>query len=127
MKKIIITGGSEGIGFELAKALAAEGNQLTLVSRNAEKLEHAVKSLSGSGHDFRAADLSRKDEVHAVADLMSATHYDVLINCAGVGMYGRFEELPLDRQVAMMNLNMTALTVLSLRFIQTAKSGDALV
>ncbi|MCW3125651.1 MAG: putative oxidoreductase, family, partial [Bacteroidetes bacterium] len=67
------------------------------------------------------------DDVHIVSDHLAANHYDVLINNAGVGMYGRFEELAMPEQAAMMNLNMTALTKLSLTYLQHARKGDTLV
>lgn len=127
MKKIIITGASDGIGLEIARLLAREGNTLTLVARSQEKLERAFSEFPGSGHTFLVADLCKKDEVHKVDELMERQHYDVLINNAGVGMYGRFDEMPFPDQVQMMNLNMTAVTRLSYSFIRQAKEGDALV
>ena len=93
MKKIIITGASDGIGLEIARLLAREGNTLTLVARSQEKLERAFSEFLGSGHTFLVADLCKKDEVHKVDELMERQHYDVLINNAGVGMYGRFDEI----------------------------------
>ncbi len=127
MKKILITGASDGIGLETARLLAQQGNQLMLVARNKAKLETAVAALPGKGHALLVADLSKKTDVHTVADHISAANYDVLINNAGVGMYGRFEELPLDQQAAMMHLNMYGLTILSHSFLKHAKQGDSLV
>jgi len=127
MKKMIITGASDGIGLEIAKQLAQKGNQLLLVARNKEKLEKAIESLPGKEHRFLAADLSKKDDAHAIADHISQNRYDVLINNAGVGMYGRFEEMPLSEQLNMVNLNVYGLTVLSHSFIKNAKKGDSLV
>jgi short-subunit dehydrogenase len=127
MKKVLITGASEGIGMEVAKLLAQEGNQLTLVARNKEKLQNVVRSLPGNGHSFIVADLSQKAEVDALKENIDANKYDVFINNAGVGMYGRFTELPLSDQVKMMTLNNTALTVLSYFYLGQAKNGDALI
>jgi short-subunit dehydrogenase len=127
MKKIIITGGSDGIGLELAKLLAQKGNQLLLVVRNKEKLEKAIETLPGKEHRFRVSDLSKKEDVHAIADHISQNHYDVLVNNAGAGMYGRFEEMELSEQIKMVNLNIYALTSLSYHFIKNAKKGDSLV
>ena len=58
---------------------------------------------------------------------MAARHYDVLINNAGAGLYGRFAELPLDDQLRMMRLNMESVSVLSHAYLCQAKPGDALV
>lgn len=125
--KILITGASEGIGLEVAKLLAASNNVITLVARNKDKLEKAVASLNGSGHRIIAADLSKRVDVDALKEQMDTNRYDVLINNAGVGMYGRFTEMPLDEQVQMMNLNITAITALSYFYLRQAKTGDALV
>jgi short-subunit dehydrogenase len=127
MKKILITGASDGIGLEIARLLAQKGNQLLLVARNSEKLEKALVTLSGTGHRMLAADLSKKEDVHVVAGEMEKNHYDVLVNNAGAGMYGRFEQMAYHDQVTMMNLNMTALMVLSHAYIKNSKPGDSLV
>jgi short-subunit dehydrogenase len=127
MKRILVTGGSDGIGLEIARLLAAEGDRLTLVARNKEKLTKALESLPGTGHTAMTADLSKKDEVHIIADHLTEIHYDVLINSAGIGLYGRFDELPLSQQVAMMQLNMVGLTALSHFYLKSARPGDSLV
>ena len=127
MKKIIITGGSDGIGLELAKLLAQNGNQLLLVARNKEKLEKAIATLPGKDHRFMVSDLSKKEDTHAIIDHLTQNHYDVLVNNAGVGMYGRFEEMPLSEQINMVNLNIYALTALSYHYLKTARKGDSLV
>jgi len=127
MKKILITGGSDGIGLATARLLAADGTQLTLVARNSTKLQAAVRSLPGSGHQFFAADLATPEGVSLIAQLIDEIRFDVFINNAGVGIYGRFVEEPLDQQLAIMRLNMEALTVLAHHYLRQARSGDALV
>ncbi len=127
MKKILITGASDGIGLEIARLLAKEGNQLLLVARDKVKLEAAIQNLPGKEHRYLVADLSKKDDAHVIADQITQNHYDVLINNAGVGMYGRFEEMPLSQQVNMINLNIIGLTLLSYAYIKNAKKGDSLV
>jgi short-subunit dehydrogenase len=127
MKNVLITGGSDGIGLDIAKLLASQGDNITLVARNSEKLENALKSLPGKGHTFMTADLSKKDDIHAVARHMEQNHYDVLVNCAGVGMYGRFDELPLGDQISMIQLNIFSVTVLCHNYIHHARRGDAIL
>ena len=128
MPDILITGGSDGIGLAVAKLLAAEGDtRVTLVARNEARLREAVAQLPGAGHDFIAADLSQPEGIDVVAKRLAARHYDVLINNAGAGLYGRFEELPLDDQLRMMRLNMESVSVLSHAYLRGAKPGDALV
>jgi short-subunit dehydrogenase len=125
--KILITGASDGIGLDAAKILASKNNEITLVARSKDKLEKALASLQGKGHQIIVADLRKKDDVDALKEKIEANNYEVFINNAGVGMYGRFTEMPLSEQVKMMNLNMNALTALSYFYLNHAKKGDALV
>ncbi|WP_413670139.1 SDR family NAD(P)-dependent oxidoreductase [Mucilaginibacter sp. Mucisp86] len=127
MKKVLITGASGGIGLETARQLAAKGYQLTLVARSEEKLSKAVKDLGGTGHTILVADLTNKDDLQKLVDHLKTEKYDVLINNAGAGIYGKFIEIPLDEQLATMQLNINALVTLSYTFLQNAKQGDALV
>jgi uncharacterized protein len=125
---ILITGGSDGIGLAAAKVLAAPGDtRVTLVARSEAKLEEAVAQLPGEGHDLVAADLAEAEGIDLVARRLAARHYDVLINNAGAGLYGRFAELPLDDQLRMMRLNVESVSVLSHAYLRRAKPGDALV
>lgn len=127
MKKALITGASGGIGLETARQLAAKGYQLTLVARNEEKLNRAVKDWDGTGHSIFAADLTNKDDLQKLVGHLKTEKYDVLINNAGAGIYGKFIDIPLEDQLATMQLNMDALVTLSYAFLQNASSGDALV
>lgn len=127
MKKVLITGASGGIGLETAKLLAHKGYLLTLVARNEQKLAEAAGQLSGQGHTYLVADLTNKEDVERIATHLDNGQYDVLINNAGAGLYGKFTELPLDSQIGTMFLNMGALTMLSYAFLKNAKAGDSLV
>lgn len=127
MKKALITGASGGIGLETAKLLANKGYQLTLVARNEQKLAEAISRLGGQGHTYLAADLTNKEDVERIAAELQQGRYDLLINNAGAGLYGKFTELPLDSQIETMFLNMGALTMLSYAFLKNAKAGNALV
>jgi short-subunit dehydrogenase len=128
MTDVLITGGSDGIGLAVAKLLAAAGDtRVTLVARNEDKLREAVAQLPGTGHELIAADLSAPEGMDLVVRRLAERHYDVLINNAGAGLYGRFAELPLDDQLRMMRLNMESVTVLSHAYLGGSKPGDALV
>lgn len=89
-KTILITGSSDGIGFALAKKLAAMGHHVLLNGRNAAKLAQAEKIISeianGGKVESYLCDLSRMSNVIALADTVTEKHdnLDVLINNAGV-------------------------------------------
>jgi hypothetical protein len=90
LKKILITGATDGIGLKTAKVLAAPGHTLLIHGRNPAKLERAVQdvaALTGAGPiEPHLADLTRISEVEALAESVKARHgtLDVLINNAGV-------------------------------------------
>jgi hypothetical protein len=127
MKKALITGASGGIGLETARQLAQQNYQVTLVARNRDRLEQALSSLSGSGHTILVADLNNTEDLKKLTAHLRTEKYDVLINNAGNGTYGKFTDIPLEDQLATMQLNMQALVTLSYSFLQKAVKGDALV
>lgn len=127
MKKVLITGASGGIGLETAKLLASKKYQLTLVARSKDKLEKALSALTGSGHSIRVADLTKQEDLQELVKHIQTEKYDVLINNAGAGIYGKFVDIPLADQLSDMNLNMNALVILSHAFLQRAAGGDTLI
>ena len=127
MKKALITGASGGIGLETARQLAQQNYQVTLVARNRDRLEKALSSLSGNGHTILVADLNNNEDLQKLTTHLLTEKYDVLVNNAGNGTYGKFTDIPLEDQLATMQLNMQALVALSYSFLQNAVKGDALV
>lgn len=126
-KTAMVTGASGGIGLEFAERLAGEGHAVTLVARSRGKLEAIAQRLKGSGHRVLEADLSVPADSARVAADVRASKYDVLINNAGVGVYGAFAEMPLPNTQAMLRLNIDSLVELSHAYLQGAKAGDALI
>ena len=115
---IMITGASSGIGLALAQALAARGANLILVARSADKLQRVAADLVRQ-HGVRAhaivADLGvsgAAEEAYAQACALGLTPH-ILINNAGFATYGRFESLPLARQLDEIALNCRAVVALS--------------
>jgi len=119
---VLVTGASSGIGLELAKCFAAEGCRLVLVSRNAPALEKLTAELCRT-HNIEVivlpADLSQPETpVRIFAELNSAgIQVDVLVNNAGFGAHGDFHELPLSRQLDIVQVNVNALVHLTGLFL----------
>ena len=114
----LITGGSGGIGAELAKLFARDGYDLVLAARGADQLEQTAAMLHRT-YGIRAAtcacDLSQADGVTSLIQYVidNAFQIDVLVNNAGFGGYGLFHETPFDQERDMLSVNIAALTALT--------------
>lgn len=116
----LITGASSGIGLELARCFAAGGFDLVLVARRKEELDRLAADLAKT-HGIKARTIA-KDLSHpaAPAELfreLKDTNVDVLVNNAGFATYGPFAEIPIERELQEIQLNVTALTHLSKLFV----------
>jgi len=111
MPTALITGASSGIGLELARIFAGKGYGLVLVARNKQRLEEIAAELKPASVKVIAKDLSLGGAAEEIQrDVPKA---DVLVNNAGFTVFGKFAETPLAEELSMMQLNMTALVVLT--------------
>ena len=116
-KTALITGGSRGLGLQMAEALGEQGAKLVVSSRKQSELDEAVAHLKGLGYDASAiaADLSREDQIGPfVAEALNRLgHIDILINNAGASWGAPAEDYPLEAWDKVMNLNVRSIFLVS--------------
>src|SRR5947208_239857 len=115
---VLITGASSGIGRELAKCFAADKCRLILVARSGRELQSLADEVrSRDKVDTRVftVDLARPEAATQLMNHVQTAGWkvDVLVNNAGFGAQGLFTELALDRQLQMLQVNITTLTHLT--------------
>jgi len=134
MAQVLITGGSSGIGLELAKQFAADGYEIILTASNADKLLTAKRIIEEkypvqvSTYTF---DLAKQGVAEMLYLAVKADGHviDVLVNNAGIGTIGATEQIPLEKDELLMVLNMmtpVVLTKLFLKDMYARKSGRIL-
>lgn len=116
MPTALITGASAGIGLELARIFANSGYDLILVARDQARLEKLAAELKPACVRVIASDLSLPDSPEELHRLTGKV--DVLVNNAGFGVYGKFADNKLSEELNMMQLNMTALVILTKLYAQ---------
>ncbi|CAJ1316836.1 SDR family NAD(P)-dependent oxidoreductase [Paenibacillus nuruki] len=130
-KVALVTGASSGIGEAYARELAARGSHVIVVARSKDKLETLAKELKdscGVNTYALASDLSKPEAARELAEQIKALglKVNILINNAGFGTHGRFEETPIDRYREMVDLNISSLMDMTAQFLpymQQQKDG----
>ena len=116
-KTALVTGGSRGLGLQMAHALGDAGARIMISSRKAEDLELAVVELQDSGIDARwiAADCAREEDLRRLADetLERLGAVDILVNNAGAAWGAPAEDFPVAAWDKVMNLNVRGYFILS--------------
>ncbi|MGH7949972.1 MAG: SDR family NAD(P)-dependent oxidoreductase, partial [Candidatus Binataceae bacterium] len=134
MPTALITGASSGFGEEFARQLARRKFDLVLTARRKDRLEIVAadaKRLGASNATVIAADLGTpgapRDIQRQLSDAKIAVDY--LVNNAGFGTRGRFDRLPLEREIEQVNLNVTALVALTGLFVpdMVARGGGTII
>ena len=110
MRKILISGGSSGLGLELAKVYGMNGFQIIIVGRSVEKLESALNTLNSVGVSavrIYNCDISKNEDVKILLQKLTQDHkqIDRLINCAGVGYFGELSSLENSQIKTMTEVN----------------------
>jgi short-subunit dehydrogenase len=120
----LITGASSGIGAALASVFAEHGHELVLVARRAANLSAVADRIERAGRarpQVLTVDLARSDASDRIDRelVMRGLEPAIVINNAGLGLFGEASQLDRSAQLAMIDLNVRALTDLSLRWIET--------
>ena len=124
--KALITGASSGMGRDMAKILSQKGYDLILVARDEKKLEEVKKQLK-TETKIVVMDISKEENCKKIYE--ENKDIDILINNAGFGDCGHFEETSLDKDIQMIHTNIIAyhiLTKLYLKEMITKDSGKIL-
>lgn len=128
-KRAVISGASAGIGLEFTKQLHALGASVHLIARRESLLEEQVRQLLAvrpESASYDCADLTDPAALRGVADSLRSSTVDILINNAGFGSFGAFEQLDIEREKQMVALNVNATIELAHAVIpqmKAAKSG----
>ena len=116
-RNALITGGSRGLGLQLAHALGEAGARVMLCARKADELEVAVADLQAAGIDARwvAADCAKEEDIHRLASetLQRMGDVDILVNNAGAAWGAPAEDHPVAAWDKVMNLNIRGYFILS--------------
>ncbi len=116
-KTALVTGGSRGLGLQIAEALGEAGAKVMLTSRKAEDLEESAAHLKGAGIEaiWLAADLSQASEIVRVAQdaIARLSQVDILVNNAGATWGAAAEDHPIEAWDKVMNLNVRSIFLMS--------------
>lgn len=117
-RTVLITGASSGIGLEFAKLFAQDGYNLVLVARRKQHLERIANEISKKYEitvTIIIKDLSSSSSPREIFDELKAKsiHVDILVNNAGAQVYGKFQSTDFEKQLQLIQTNLTSLTHLT--------------
>ena len=116
-KNALVTGGSRGLGFQMAQALGEAGAKVLVCSRKANELEEAVAKLQAQGIDARwiVADCGKEEDIRRLADetLQRMGDVHILVNNAGASWGAPAEDHPVAAWDKVMNLNVRGYFILA--------------
>ncbi len=123
----VVTGATRGIGYELARLFAGTGHDVVLVARTESDLTDTADHLEGRfgvESETVATDLTAPDAVETVHDAVTDDHdVTAIVNNAGVGTAGRFDESDPDEERTVLDLKVRAVTDLTKRFLPDLRDG----
>ena len=118
----LVTGATSGIGYELAKQFAKNGYDLVMVARNHEELKTKADEFKSFGINVItiAKNLFIEDDAYALySELkLNGISPSILVNDAGQGVYGKYQDTDLHREVDIVNLNIVSVLILTKMFLK---------
>ena len=121
--KALVTGASSGIGRDIARELAKKGYDLILVARDIDKLNSVKESIKDVNVEIIQMDISNVENCKKLHQMVD-TDIDILINNAGFGVFGKFDETDLDKEINLINTNIVGLHILAKLFLQDMKKRN---
>lgn len=122
--KALITGASSGLGADFARILSEKGYDLILVARRKKKMEALAKELN-TKVEIIELDISSTYNCMKLYDKVKKEKIDILINNAGFGLFGKFDETKLDTELDMIDLNIKTVHTLTKLFLKDFKKRDS--
>lgn len=122
--KALITGASSGMGADMARVLVEAGHEVILVARRKGKLEKLAKEL-GDNCTVIVMDISSTYNCMELYRMVKKEKIDILINNAGFGLFGEFDESSIDKELDMIDLNIKGVHTLTKLFLKDFKKRDS--
>ena len=127
-KVALITGAASGLGFQFCRLLAAESYELVMVDKDREGLKQAawlIEEMFGTGTEIIIMDLGQNRAAEDLYREIASYDLDILINCAGFGLFGFFAETDWQMEEAMLHLHVLNLTHLTKLVVQKMISSGS--
>jgi uncharacterized protein len=122
--KALITGASSGIGRDFARELSRRGYDLILAARRVPRMEKLARELN-THVSVVGVDLARQDQCYDLYRQACDESVDIVINCAGFGVFGPFDETDLERELELIRVNIRAVHILTKLFYRDFKKRDS--
>ncbi len=114
----LITGASSGIGRDIARYLALKGYNLILVARREDRLNELKNELGSVEVRVIKSDLSIAENCFKLYEDTKSDGVDFLVNNAGFGVYGKFNEVPIEEELRLIDTNIKALHILTKLYLK---------
>jgi len=122
--KALVTGASSGIGRDMARYLSKLGYDLIIVAQREDRLIGLKKELK-TDVEVVSMDLSKEENCKRLYEKVRNQKIDLIVNNAGFGVFGAFDKTDLDKEIKLINTNITALHILTKLFLQDMKKRNS--